>query len=101
MPGAGCSPLLAAGQRLRHIVAVAVKQRRHLMMAGKGQAADVGRLQQWLERNPWPSEATVRAFPLLGDLYAAMPKHDNGRKMLDEARQLTAYKPNTNQLNHR
>lgn len=94
-------PPLAPGQRLRDIVSAAVKQRRHLTMTGKGQAADVSRLQLWLERNPFPSEKTVRAFPLMGDLVGAMPKHENGRKMLDEARQLTAYRPNTNTLNHR
>lgn len=89
-------PSLATGQRLRHIVDVAVKQRRFLAKNGKGMAVDLTRLKDWLERNPFPSQSTAHSFPLLGDLLAAMPHHAAGRKMLDEVRQMTAYSPLTN-----
>lgn len=90
-------PQLAHGQRFRQIVEAAVRQRRYLVKNRMSPAVELGRLVTWLERNPFPSERTVQGFPLMGDLAAAMPYHDAGKKMLAEARELTTYKP----LNHR
>lgn len=71
-----------------HIVRCAVNQRRHLMRAGKSRPVDLSRLQLWLERNPYPSDATMRAFPLLAALGDAMPHHEAGKKMLAQARRI-------------
>lgn len=70
----------------RHIIQCAVNQRRHLIRINKSRPVELGRLQMWLDRNPYPSVNTCRAFPLLGDLTEAMPHHGPGKKMLEQAR---------------
>ena len=66
-----------------------MRQRRHLNKNRIAPPVDFSKLVTWLERNPWPSEATVRAFPLFGVLDATMPHHDRGKAMLAEVRTLT------------
>jgi hypothetical protein len=53
-----------------------------------GQPVDTSKLVTWLERNPYPSDGTVQAFRLFGDLNVAMPHHNAGKAMLEEVRDL-------------
>lgn len=76
--GSGARP--TPGQQLRDLVTSAVKQRTLLMRRGVGcsrpeVAVALGRLRTWLERNPFPSNATVRAFPLVHEVAICLPHH--------------------------
>ena len=46
------------------------------------------RLEQWLAVNPTPGHATVRAFPLVADVYVVMPSTAEGKQLMDELRGL-------------
>lgn len=92
---AGCSSY-TGGVRLRHIVQSACKSRRFLIDHNRVPARFVpalqvalGKLGQWLERNPHPSEATVLAFPLKYDVQLVMPRNAGGASLLRELDQIT------------
>lgn len=46
------------------------------------------RLEVWMDRNPTPSDATVRRFDLMADVHLVMPENNEGRKLMDELRAL-------------
>lgn len=84
-----------AGAQLRALIAVAIRQRRRLLVAQVRTAAQgprmqlaIGRLQQWLDRNPCPSAATVQAFTLATELYLVLPS--TNRKAIRELQLLLA-----------
>lgn len=94
---AGCSSY-TGGVRLRHIVQSACKSRRFLIATGRVPARFVpalqvalGKLEQWLERNPHPGEGTVRAFPLKYDVQLVMPGNAGGASLLRELDQITQH----------
>lgn len=84
----------APGAQLRAVVQKAVNMRRALMRARAGHRTgpslmlSLARLEQWLARNPYPSVATVRAFPLYTDLAYVMPGTTGGAALLERARLL-------------
>lgn len=86
-PGHGSAR--GVGQRLRHIVEAALRQRRHLVMKGLSQPMPTAMvsLTIWLERNPYPSQNTVMRFPHRDALELVMPHHKSGKAMLAEVRQ--------------
>jgi hypothetical protein len=83
-----------AGQQLRSIIDKALQRRRVLRFKGAGHMPEmllrpaVMRLEQWLNDNPHPSPATVRRFALGADLQVVMPSTAEGRKLMDQYRQL-------------
>lgn len=92
VPGAAAAA--SRGARLRQIVQVAVDRRRMLVERGLSRRNDHHmdlcrmRLSTWLERNPWPSDATVDAFPFAADVWVVMPTNGEGKKLLIELRRL-------------
>ncbi len=82
------------GAELRSIVAKALNMRRTIQHAKAGHRGgpelwmSAARLQQWLDRNPYPSPGTVRSFPLYADLALVMPGTAGGRSLLNRARVL-------------
>lgn len=88
----GGRPLPSSGAELRVIIGKAIAMRRTIMHARAGHRGgpelwmSLGRLQQWLERNPYPSPMTVRCFNLYPDLALVMPGTTGGRKLLAQAR---------------
>ena len=94
-PGASArADVLLAGQQLRAIIDKALQRRRVLRFKGAGHVPEmllrpaVMRLEQWLATNPHPSPATVRRFALGADLQVVMPSTAEGRKLMDQYRQL-------------
>ncbi len=68
----------SAGQQLRQLVSSAYNQRWAVLRRGVGSTRPevgvaMGRLRSWLDRNPWPSHATVRAFPLVHEVALCLP----------------------------
>lgn len=90
--GGGCA---APGAQLRKLVAAALAQRQRALRCNYSRAPQAGlvapmaRLQQWLATNPHPSPATVRAFPLVGDVQLVALGNAAGRKLLHQLHQLT------------
>lgn len=83
-----------AGKALRTIIQKALSRRKVLRLKGAGHVPEVllrpavMRLEQWLMVNPHPSVGTVKRFALGADLMVVMPSTAEGRKLLDEYRQL-------------
>ena len=92
VPGAAAGA--GRGARLRQIVSIALERRRMLVARGLCRVPDGHmaisrmRLEVWLDRNPWPSDATVRRFDLAADVHLVMPENNEGRKLMDELRAL-------------
>lgn len=86
--------LQTPGQQLRTIVKKAVDQRRFLLNTGRSHVPheQVSRpmmvLSLWLQRNPWPSEATVKAFPHAGEVQVVMPGGPGCKTLLAEMHRL-------------
>jgi hypothetical protein len=86
--------LRSPGQRLRAIVKKAVDQRRFLLQTGRSHMAHeqvsmpMMRLHLWLQRNPWPSEATVKAFPHEAEVQLVLPGTRGSATLLDELHKL-------------
>ena len=88
----GGRSLPTPGAELRSIIGKALAQRRVLLGSGRSShnpTIQMGRLQQWLERNPCPSPTTVQHFPLGEELALVMPKTKGGATLLSRARALT------------
>lgn len=92
----GCSParnagrpLPSLGQRLRAVVESAVNQRLLLNRMKAGHCPTpvhtaLGSLQQWLAMNPYPSEATVRAFALSNAVRMVYPANSGKEAKMAE-----------------
>ncbi len=86
-------PLPTPGQRLRHVVQKVVNQRKALNRMRAGHcttegATALGRLEQWLACNPFPSERTVHAFPLRTSVVLCLPSNPGSATLLRELDQL-------------
>ncbi len=94
IPGAAAG--LVRGRRLRELVEKALKRRQFLVANGKCRVPDelmrmsVMRLEVWLDRNPWPSDATVLRFDLAADVDLVRPHNAEGDKLMNELRGLLA-----------
>lgn len=90
----GASTVVGRGQRLRQIIAQALSRRRVLDFKSVSRMPEhlLGpsrlRLEKWMEVNPTPSHATVRAFPLVADVYVVMPHTAEGKQLMYELRGL-------------
>lgn len=91
----GQAATFSPGPTLRKLVAAALAQRQRALRAGYSRAPQAGlvgpmaRLQQWLATNPHPSPATVRAFPLVGDVQVVALGNAAGRKLLEALAAIT------------
>lgn len=92
----GANNGMGAGAALRSIISSALKQRRVCLGArvnGRGgpeMTLAMGKLNTWLERNPYPSPATVRAFPLAPELVLVMPGTKQNEPKMAQLRKLLA-----------
>jgi hypothetical protein len=87
---------VSPGQQLRTIVRKAVDQRLFLLSTRRSHlthevlSVPMMRLQMWLQRNPWPSAATVKAFPHATELRLVMPGTTGGKALLRQLDNLLA-----------
>lgn len=78
------------------MVKKAVDQRQFLLRTGRSHlthevlSVPMMRLQMWLQRNPWPSAATVKAFPHATELRLVMPGTTGGKALLRQLDNLLA-----------